>query len=191
MSWVAALTLAAPAVVAVVGYLLTYRNNLRLAQRKDRLDRVTGQLSKFYGPLLALSKASDSAWHEFRRQYRPNVQSFWVPDSPPSEDEAAAWRLWMTSVFTPFNREMRDLVVNRADLLEEDEVPGCLLDLCAHVAAYEPVLSAWANGDYRKHTATLNFPARELAAYASTAFRRLKAEQNQLLAHDVEQRSQR
>lgn len=44
MSWIAALTLAVPAVVAVVGYLLTCQNNLRLAQRKDRLDRVTGQL---------------------------------------------------------------------------------------------------------------------------------------------------
>jgi hypothetical protein len=86
---------------------------------------------------------------------------------------------------------MRDLVVNRADLLEEDELPRCLLDLCAHVSAYEPVLTAWANGDYRKHTAPLNFPAAELAEYASTAFRRLKAEQNQLLAHDGGQRGRR
>src|ERR1700759_4377393 len=174
MSWVAALTLAVPAVVAVVGYLLTYRNNLRLAQRKDRLDRVTGQLSSFYGPLLALSNASNSAWLVFRGKYRPNIRAFWDPHSPPSEDEAAAWRLWMTSVFTPLNREMRDLVVNRADLLDEDELPKCLLDLCAHVAAYEPVLSAWANGAYREHTTPLNFPASELAQYASTAFRRLK-----------------
>jgi hypothetical protein len=40
VSWQAALSLGIPALVAVAGYLLTYRNNLRLSERKDRLDRV-------------------------------------------------------------------------------------------------------------------------------------------------------
>jgi hypothetical protein len=188
MSWAVALTLAVPAIVAIAGYLFTYRNNLRLAERKDRLERVTTQLRDFYGPLLALSSASNSAWLVFRSEYRRNIKAFWDPRSPPSAEEAAAWRLWMTSVFMPLNRQMRDLVVNRADLIEEDDLPRCLLDLCAHVAAYEPVLSGWATGDYSQHTTPLNFPASEVRQYASAAFRRLKADQSHLLARDSEDR---
>jgi hypothetical protein len=180
LSWQAALALAIPALVAVVGYLLTYRNNLRLAERKDRLDRITQQLSDFYGPLFALSHANQSAWQIFRMLYRSDVAGFW-DDPQPTDDEAAAWRLWMTTVFMPLNREMRDLVVRRADLLEEPEIPGGLLDLCAHVAAYEAVLTRWQTGDFAEHRTPLNFPAESVAGYASSRFNRLKAEQNRLL----------
>ena len=34
-------------VVAVIGYFVTYRTNLRLAQRNDRLERINRQLSEF------------------------------------------------------------------------------------------------------------------------------------------------
>jgi hypothetical protein len=180
VSWQAALALAVPALVAVAGYLLTYRNNLRLAERKDRLDRVTHQLSDFYGPLLALSNANQAAWRVFRTLYRSGVPGFW-DDPPPTDDEAAAWRLWMVTVFMPLNREMRDLVVRRADLLDEAEVPEGLLDLCAHVAAYEAVLNRWQAGDFAEHRTPLNFPAEAVASYASSRFKHLKAEQNRLL----------
>ena len=43
-------------VVAQIGYFVTYRTNLRLAQRNDRLERINRQLSEFYGPLLALTR---------------------------------------------------------------------------------------------------------------------------------------
>jgi hypothetical protein len=39
--------------VAVAGFLVAKRNSLRLSQRKDRLDRITHQLSDFYGLLFA------------------------------------------------------------------------------------------------------------------------------------------
>jgi hypothetical protein len=188
LSWEAALTLAIPALLALAGYAIAYRNNLRLAQRKDRLDRVTSQLSDLYGPLLALSSAGNSAWAVFRSRFRPGIPSFWDSDPSPTPEEATAWRLWMTTVFAPLNREMRDLVVNRADLLEEPEMPTCLLQLCAHVAAYEPVLKQWEDGDYTEHRTPLNFPAREVTDYASASFRELKEEQNRLLARESSDR---
>ena len=43
--------------VALIGYVVKYFNDLRLAQRKDRLDRVSHQLSDLYGPLFALNAA--------------------------------------------------------------------------------------------------------------------------------------
>ena len=58
-------------VAAVLGYFVTYGTNLRLAQRKDRLERINQQLSEFYGPLLALTQSSGQSWQAFRKRYRP------------------------------------------------------------------------------------------------------------------------
>jgi hypothetical protein len=168
--------------VAVGGYLLTYRNSLRLSRRKDRLDRVTRQLSDLYGPLFATASASKATWLTFREQVRPGGGAFWDrPGPPPSTEERAAWRLWMTTVFMPLNRRMRDVIVDHADLLDEERIPDLLLEVCAHVAAYEAVLRQWEQSDYSEHTTRINFPADELLRYASEGVRRLKAEQNRLL----------
>lgn len=181
MSWQAALSLGIPALIAVAGYLMTYQNNLRLNERKDRLDRVTRQLSDFYGPIFATASASMAAWRVFRSQYRPGG-SFWdKPGPPPDDDETAAWRRWMTTVFMPLNRRLRDVIVEHADLLDDDRVPQLLLDVCAHVASYEAVLQRWEEGDYTEHTSPLNFPADELLAYAAAGVERLKSEQQKLL----------
>jgi hypothetical protein len=167
--------------VAVAGYLITYRNTLRLNERKDRLDRVTRQLSDFYGPLFTTASASHAAWQLFRSQYRSGG-SFWDKPGPgPTDEESAAWRRWMTTVFMPLNRRLRDVIVEHADLLDEDRVPELLLDVCAHVASYEAVLRRWEEGDYTEHTSRLNFPADELLAYADGGVRRLKSEQQALL----------
>jgi hypothetical protein len=181
MSWQAALSLGIPALVAVAGFLVAYRNSLRLSERRDRLDRITRQLGDFYGPLFATASAGNAAWAVFRSLHRPGG-AFWdKPGPPPTDDETAAWRRWMTTVFMPMNRRLRDTIVDHADLLDEDHVPQLLLDVCAHVASYEAVLQQWSEGDYTAHTSPLNFPADELLAYADAAVRRLKSEQQKLL----------
>jgi hypothetical protein len=181
VSWQAALSLGIPALVAVAGYLITYRNNLRLNRRKDRLDRVTRQLSDLYGPLFARASASNATWLMFRQQYRPGG-SFWgKPGPPPTPEEASAWRLWISTVFMPLTRQMRDVIVDHADLLDEDHVPDLLLAVCAHVAAYEALLKQWEDGNYAQHTTPINFPSRQLLAYSEERVRYLKGEQRLLL----------
>ena len=123
--------------VALVGFLVTYVVNLRLARRKDRLERINEQLRDLYGPLYALEISARSAWMEFRKQYRPD-RRYWQDDPPPTAEEAQAWRTWMKSVFMPINRRMRDVVVTKAHLIDGSEMPQSLRDLAAHVSAYEP-----------------------------------------------------
>jgi hypothetical protein len=60
-------------------------------------------------------------------------------------------------------------------------MPKPLLDVCAHVAGYRPVLRSWAEGDTRRNTSTSDFNGRELAEYALTRFAALKDEQQRLL----------
>ena len=192
-----ALTLFVTVCLALTGYFYT----LFLARRKDRLDRINCQLSDLYGPLYALSKTGDHVWLSFRSRHRPYLGSFWA-DSLVSDTDAEAFRLWIRSVFMPLNRQMVDLVVNRADLLEGTKIPECLLELCAHVSSYEALLKyyspsdshpysttplpplaprQWEKGDFTAYEPIVNFPGHDLLKYAEQEFCRLKQEQDSLL----------
>ena len=91
----------------------------------------------------------------------------------------------MTTVFMPLHQRMMDLVLQHAALIEEPEMPSCLLVMCVHVAGYQAILKEWETGEIsvarEDNISIVNFPGQELADYAATAFSRLKAEQASLL----------
>lgn len=174
------ITLLVSLFLALLGYFATYFNNLRLAQRKERLDRINQQLQKLYGPLFSLVRVSTITWDAFREN-GTRRGPYWDKDNPPTDEEATEWRLWMISVFMPLNERMQEIVIEHADLLDEPEMPNCLLMLSAHVSAYKSVLRKWKNGDYTQNTSVINFPREELLVYTEQTFKRLKAEQSQLL----------
>src|SRR5215813_6894073 len=178
--WKLVLPLVVSILLALVGYAAKYLNDLSIARRKDRLDRVNHQLTDLYGPLLALTSASNAAWETFRSMHRP-TGGFWSDSPPPTPQEAAAWRLWMTEVFAPLNIRMVDIVLAHADLLEGEDMPPCLLELAAHVFAYKPVLKNWEQQDFSEHRTPLNFPREALMAYVTASFAHTKREQSYLL----------
>lgn len=170
--------------LAFVGYLTTYLNGLRLAERQARLTRVNQQLSDFYGPLFALMEANSRTYDTFSEEYaRPDGRDPFRHDTPPNEQELAEWRTWATTVFIPNIKAMRDVVVTKADLLIEEEMPQALLQLCAHVSGYEITAARWAQGNYEQHLSLIPFPGRELREYTRDRFTRLKSEQAQLLGN--------
>jgi hypothetical protein len=131
--------------LALLGYIVTYSNSLRLDRRKDRLMRLDKQLSDLYGPLFALIRANRRAWEAFRKDVRPGFgEDFWGTDPPPTPEEAAAWRLWIVEVLLPVNEEMREVIVHHADLLDEQAIPGFLLEVCAHADSYKPAITPLA-----------------------------------------------
>ncbi|WFB05643.1 hypothetical protein LRS74_00395 [Streptomyces sp. LX-29] len=170
--------------VAAFGYGATYLTNLRLARRKDHLDRINRQLSELYGPLYAQSEAADRAWRKFAARYG----TVWTVSAPATTEQAATWRLWMSTVFMPLNRRMVETVVSHADLLREDTMPEPLKELCAHVACYEPIVARWEEDGFDSvqvddHVSIAgNFPRAELDAYLRSSFEALKLEQARLLA---------
>jgi hypothetical protein len=176
MDTATAATLSITILVAVAGYVATYLNNLRLTRRSDRLDRVSEQLSEFYGPLLALSSASRRTFETFVRTAQPGGEALLA-----SEEREELFRLWTRHVFMPLNTRMVDLVTNKAHLLEEDYIPQFLLQLCAHVASYQAILRRWEKGDFTERFAVVPFPGDVLENYAETTFASLKREQNNLL----------
>jgi hypothetical protein len=173
-------TLLVTVAVATAGYVATYLNSLRLAQRKERLERLDRQLREFYGPLYALTQSGDRSWKAFRVQIGRPHGSFWDADPPPTDREKEAWRLWMQNVLMPLNLRIEMVLVEHAELLEGTEMPACLLDLLAHIAAYKAVLKAWEAGDFTRHLSVLDFPF-EVNHYAKTTYLRLKAQQQRLI----------
>lgn len=149
-------TVSATILVTFVGFIVKYLNDLAIARRRDRLDRVNSQLRLLYGPLFALTSATDTSWSDFRKKYRPN-EPFFSKSRQPTENELQAWRLWMSNVFMPLNRRMSEAIISNADLLE-GSMPPEFQKLLAHVAAYEVVLARWQEKDFGEHTSSSNFP---------------------------------
>jgi hypothetical protein len=173
-------TLAVTVLLAIVGYVVTYLNTLRLARRKDRLDRIDRQLREYYGPLYALTESADKSFTAFRLQVGRPTGPFWDASQPPNEGERAAWRLWMRHVLMPLNARIETVLVERADLLEGREMPGCLLDLLAHIAAYKAVIKAWDDGDFSHHISVIDYPE-EVNRYVKREYLQLKALQQTLI----------
>ena len=170
--------------LAFAGYLFTYINNRRLSQRQEQLQRVNRQLSELYGPLFALSEASNQVFEEFKQRYsRPGGASFFEDSTPPTETDLKEWRLWVTTIFMPKNRRLYDLITSKADLLIEDFMPPSLLQFCAHVTGYELTLKRWEQGDFSEHLSIIPYPGPTLLNYARQSFDYLKHRQAQLLGH--------
>lgn len=166
--------------VAFVGFAAKYLNDLKIAQRKDKLDRVNRQLKELYGPLLSLTASSNSVWIEFRSKYRPNVSSYFGDEMPPTDFEKMIWRNWMQTIFIPINEQIYNIILENGDLIIENDFPQPFKDLCAHVASYRPVVEKWTQNDFSEHLALLNYPV-ELKKYVEKGYQELKAEQQWLL----------
>ncbi len=176
----ALITAAVTILVALIGYLVTYWNNIRLSQRMEQLNRVNKQLSEFYGPLYSIVDTGNRVFDTFRTRYRPGV-SYLEGTPPPTEEELKVWRLWMSTVFMPRNLQLYDLIMSKSDLIIETDIPDCLKDLCAHVAAYQTLLKKWQDNDFSEHKSLINFPRKTLTEYALQSFKQLKSKQAKLI----------
>ena len=184
ISWLGggANTVAFAILSGVIGFLAKGVYDLWMARRKDKLERVNQQLKLLYGPLFSLVNVSTMTWHAFADSYCDNpdfrTEHGYRPQTPEAQ---AVWRHWMQNVFMPLNLQMAQLITENADLLEEEQMPVCLLDLSAHVHSYKGVLAAWEKGDYSRHMSLTHFPIEELYPYLTKTYRKLKDRQARLI----------
>ena len=80
----------------------------------------------------------------------------------------------------PLNLRLERTVVDNADLIMEERMPDCLLRLCAHVAAYKPVMKKWQSEDHSEFLSLSPYPE-DLLEYAESSYSELKAKQAALL----------
>ena len=160
--------------VALVSYMATFISSVILARRKDKLDLVNRRLNEFYGPLYVASQAGNIAYRSLLKK-QGKTQSFPILDS-----EMKEWMLWMTTIFMPLNDEREKIIIKKAYLVIEEQMPQCLLDFVTHVVGYKAVMARWAEGDYTERRSTIGWPP-EFDLYVERSYAALKAQQTHLL----------
>ena len=145
-----------------------------LARRKDKLEMVNRRLDEFYGPLYVASQAGNIAYRSLL-QKQGKTQSFPILDS-----EMKEWMLWMTTIFMPLNDVREKIIIEKAYLIVEEQMPRCLLDFVTHVVGYKAVLAKWAEGDYSERRSTIGWPP-EFDVYVERSYAALKAQQTRLM----------
>jgi hypothetical protein len=177
-------TTAQAILLAFVGYLATAWSARMLARRKDKLEQVNRRLNEFYGPLYVASQAGNIAYRSLLRK-QGKTQSFPILDS-----EMKEWMLWMTTIFMPLNDIREKIIIEKAYLIVEEQMPQCLLDFVTHVVGYKAVLAKWAEGDYSERRSTIGWPP-EFDVYVERSYAALKAQQTRLLHGSLRKLRQR
>jgi hypothetical protein len=160
--------------LAFAGYLVTFLSARMLARRKDKLELVNRRLNEFYGPLYVASQAGNIAYYSLLKK-QGKTQSF-----PILDEEMEEWMLWVTTIFMPFNDVREKIIIEKAYLIVEEQMPQCLLDFVTHVVGYKAVLAKWAEGDYSERRSTIGWPPK-FDVYVRESYAALKAEQTRLL----------
>jgi hypothetical protein len=161
-------------ILAFVGYLATFMSARMLERRRDKLDLVNRRLNEFYGPLYVASQAGNIAYRSLLKK-QGKTQSF-----PILDEEMKEWMLWMTTIFMPLNDVREKIIIEKAYLIVEEQMPHCLLDFVTHVVGYKAVLAKWAEGDYSERRSTIGWPP-EFDVYVERSYAALKAKQTHLL----------
>ena len=165
-------------VLAFAGYLVTFMATRMRDRRRDRLRLVNKRLNEFYGPLYVASKAGHIAYRSLLKK-QGKAQSEPILDS-----EMKEWVLWMTTIFMPLNDVREKIIIEKAYLVIEEQMPQCLLEFVTHVVGYKAVLAKWADGDYSERRSTIGWPP-AFDGYVERSYKALKAEQMRLLNNSM------
>ena len=160
--------------IAFAGYLITILGARMLARHRDKLRLVNKRLNEFYGPLYVASEAGNIAYRSLLTKQGKEKSE------PILDSEMKEWMLWMTTIFMPLNDIREKIIIEKAYLIIEEQMPQCLLDFVTHVVGYKAVLAKWTEGDYTERRSTIGWPP-EFDAYVKRSYAGLKAEQTVLL----------
>jgi hypothetical protein len=165
-------------VLAFAGYLVTFLSTRMMAQRADKLRLVNKRLNEFYGPLYVASQAGHIAYKTMLKK-QGKEKNIIV-----TEEELKDWILWLTTIFVPLNNIREKIIIEKAYLIVEEEMPQCLLEFVTHVVGYKAVLAKWAKGDYSERRSLIDFPP-EFDNYVQRSYTALKAKQQRLMHNSV------
>lgn len=160
--------------IAFAGYLITILGARMLARHRDKLELVNKRLSEFYGPLYVASETGNIAYRSLLKRQGKAVSE------PILDSELKDWMLWMNTIFMPLNDIREKIIIEKAYLIIEEQMPQCLLDFVTHVVGYKAVLAKWSEGDFAERRSTIGWPP-EFDLYVKRSYAALKAEQTRLL----------
>lgn len=119
---------------------LARKNELQRMADQDKLCRINDQISKFYAPLLTLSKSGRNLWKKFceeqGRCHDEPIKYFTEP-GPASGKDLLDYIRVMREVFAPLNKQRMDIILSEAALIDNTEITachqGCITTICRKV----------------------------------------------------------
>lgn len=97
---------------------------------------------------------------------------FTPPAEPMTPEEIKVWSYWVTHVFQPSNRRMKEVIEANAHLFDEQQLPACVLDFLGHAYMFELVVANWQSGDYSLLFTPIPYP-KALDAYVEREYLRV------------------
>jgi hypothetical protein len=166
-------------ILALIGYLITYLNNLALTRRAERLQLITSQINELYGPMYIITTTGKVLFDALRS--KGSFQGFISENNPESNGNISEWQIWLETVFMPMNENLERVIIEKSHLIREYEMPLCLQAFIAHNAGYKAVLAKWKIGNFSESTSVIPFP-QEIYEYAKVSYQELKKEQLKIIA---------
>jgi hypothetical protein len=166
--------------LALLGWFLTYLNNLRLARRADKLKYITTQIDELYGPLYVITQTGQILFQALRAKGLRKGQKNVAEDAPRSAKDISEWRIWIEQVFQPLNEQLETILTSKAHLVIEEEMPHCLKRFLAHSAGYKAVIRKWELNDFSESSSVIDYPD-ELVEYAEKSYQTLTTQQRRLI----------
>ena len=160
--------------------MVTYLNNLRLARRADKLDFINAQLDELYGPLYVITQSGQILFQALRAKGMKQGRIVINEDAPDSADDISEWRIWVENVYQPLNEELEQVIIHKAHLIIEEEMPQCLKRFLAHTAGFKAVIQKWHRGDFSESKSVINYPV-EIEDYAEKSYLDLRRKQKRLI----------
>lgn len=178
--------------LVVTGFFITwlatlkrYELDCRAAHLRSELQRTDRQLEALFGPLRAITHATEVGWASFVAEHRgfgdsagPALEA--SIRARPRSSEGERYRQLVQRTLQPLNQRAMEMVLNHTHLID-GEFPDCLFSLCTHVIEMDSLLERWAHRDLAVMFPPTPYP-REVNRWASMEFERLRLKQSRLMA---------
>lgn len=171
-------------VLAFIGYIATYLNNLAISRRSERLQLITSQINELYGPMYIITQTGTVLFEALREKAQLAGREYINDDYPQNGDDISKWRIWVEEVFIPLNEQLQQIIIQKAHLIREEEIPVCLKTFSAHNAGYRALVRKWHDGNFSESTSLLPYP-KDIISYAEQSYRELKKEQMRIIAYQI------
>ena len=166
--------------LAFIGYIVSYLNNLRINKRKDKLDYVNKQLNEFYGPLYVITQSSEITFKALQDVSTKRKYRYINQDSPKKKGDLSQWEIWLKEVFIPTYDMLDKLIIEKSYLINDNDFPDCLKRIIAHNAGYKVLIKNWEMGNFKENKSIVKYPD-DLVDYARDNYLELKQKQAKLI----------
>lgn len=177
--------------LVVFGFFITwmatlkrYELDCKAAHLRSELERTNRQLEALFGPLRAITHATEVGWASFVAEHRGSGAGAALALEAsirawPRSCEGKRYCQLVQKTLQPLNRRAMETLLSNTHLID-GEFPDCLYWLYSHVIEMDSLLERWAHRDFAAMFPMTPYP-REVNRWADREFERLRKKQSRLL----------